>query len=890
MSEPLNIPGYLDLNVDLMAESGSDGSISRSCSSFTKSSDVQIEQMSPDDLAEFFVDSLPQYRSVMTVLADFTRSYRMDGKAFLAISRDDIETLLEVQTPSVVDALTKLQGAATGQRQLKRRPKLRLSAVFSDLEDEILSARATDVDEGKQHGITALGEHDGPWVFSDEHMPLTDDGVLFSGITGVPVEEDRPVSPSDSASTPSSSRNVPIIFDTSPDMTISPSTLISPQAILNSGDAEFLATLGGHTYPDMPKQKREESQITDAAGLELIPIDETLSYDRPIETHDATARNGSSVPETESFERGETTYLGTDVDRCVGVSQAETNYNGSLPGGIGPDRLRVSGGQEAHIMKANAEAGQITPSTLSSHDQFSSTLKNDSNHEYSWLALSVEASNNNDKPRQEQSLSFSPTSDDKYNSSLDRCEYYVLDNSPDSGAVDQHALVISEHGSQDPPNQSLSLSDIGEQIKRNSLSSYKSDGLANAAVFNDPPRSFDSSLLTPPSSHNPSDVQYVSNTRTAASDPCDHCAPKGTDKSPVTISSPGIDAGGRTSQRPSPETLSTHVTRIAGDIVSRFDAAKIDATIPPIAADAGIIGVRSTENMPHGLCGTADSQQMPPKLKVTNSSFYSPDTSSQLNIDQIAEDPSEKDNVAPMRRSFSASTGDISLELGSWIVVPGLSAEESHRTPPSDVYPAPAIPPIDALSYTSAENGGFSSRLAADTSFTAQIQALPEIPHVPLFYDGELELGFTTPTVRTRGLVKEFAFSSHKWETDERPFFGQSHGSSSFFEQRKSKSGKGQGKKRKDTAYQDKVVQTDTAPVDPYVEDPRIVQLSRKMNRLQKEMATLKVENEKLKKQTLWSKLFSRPPVKEPSVRMTLDNEPDVMRIPPFPDLRFVTM
>ncbi len=48
--------------------------------------------MSPEVLAEFFINSLPQYRSVVTVLADFTRAYRMNGKAFLAISRNDIET------------------------------------------------------------------------------------------------------------------------------------------------------------------------------------------------------------------------------------------------------------------------------------------------------------------------------------------------------------------------------------------------------------------------------------------------------------------------------------------------------------------------------------------------------------------------------------------------------------------------------------------------------------------------------------------------------------------------------------------------------------------------------------------------------------------------------
>lgn len=68
--------------------------------------------MSPGDLAEFFVDSLPQCRSVVTILLDLTGAYRMDGKGFLAISRNDKETLLQVQAPSVIDALTGLQEIA----------------------------------------------------------------------------------------------------------------------------------------------------------------------------------------------------------------------------------------------------------------------------------------------------------------------------------------------------------------------------------------------------------------------------------------------------------------------------------------------------------------------------------------------------------------------------------------------------------------------------------------------------------------------------------------------------------------------------------------------------------------------------------------------------------
>ncbi|KAK0204373.1 hypothetical protein DFS33DRAFT_1382264 [Desarmillaria ectypa] len=896
MSEPLNIPGYLDLNVDLMAESGRPDSISHSCSSSTKPPDSQIEQMAPEDLAEFFIDSLPQYRSVVTVLANFTRTFRMNGKAFLAISRNDIETLLQIQAPSVVEALTRLQQAATGQQQPERRPKLRLSAVFRDLEYSIPSARATNVEGGTQHEISALEGHDEQWVFSDEPMPPTDGDVLFSDIAGVLAEEDRLVSPSASTPTPSSSRDGSI-FDASPDTTISPSTLISPQTTINSRDAEFQTTPGGHTYPDMPEEKHEGSQITVMAGLELIPVDETSSYGGPIESHDATVRNGSSVPETEAFEQGKTTYLGTDVGRCIDVSPAEANYNGSLSGGIGSDHLGVSGGQDTHVMKATAEAGQMTSSTLSSHDQFSSTLMNNSNLAYPWPAVPIEMSNNNDNPPQESSLPFSPTSDDKYSCSSDGYEDYVLDVSPDSSAIEQHALVISEHGSRDPPNQSPLPSDADEQKKENSLSSYKSDGLANAAVFNDSPPSFDDSPLAPSSSHEFPDAQYISNTIPAASDPCDRGdapTPKGTDEYSITMSATGINVGGRTSapQLSSLECLPKYANHSAGDIVSGSDAVEIDTMIPPITAHASIIGnVMSTEDIPRGPIGGTDSEEISLKLKATKSSSYSPDASSVLNLDQIAEAPPEDDGFALTKSSLSASTCDISLELGSWIVVPGLSAEESHHSsPPSDVYPIPAIPEIDASSYASVEISDGASSLAADTSFTSQIQELPEIPCVPLFYDGELEFGLTTPTVRTRGPVKESAFSSHKWETDERPFFGQSRASSSLFEQRKSKSGKEKGKERKATTYQDKIVQTDAPPVDLYVEDPRMVQLSRKMNRLQKAMAMLKVENENLKKQSLWSKLFSRPPVKEPSAQTTPDNERDVIRIPPFPDFRFVNV
>lgn len=242
--------------------------------------------------------------------------------------------LLQVQAPSVVEALTRLQEAATGQRRPERRPKLQLTAVFHDLEGRIPSAREINADGGTRDELSALEGHDEQWVFNEELIPPTDGDILFSITRGVPAEDDRLVSPS--ASTPSSSpRSVPIIFDTSPDMTISPSTFISPQTIINSRDAEFLTALGGHTYPGMPKEEHEESQITDMAGLKLISIDESLSYGGPIDAHDAPARNGLSVPETEEFRLGNTTHLGTGGDRCIDISSGEANRNESLADWIG---------------------------------------------------------------------------------------------------------------------------------------------------------------------------------------------------------------------------------------------------------------------------------------------------------------------------------------------------------------------------------------------------------------------------------------------------------------------------------------------------------------------------------------------------------------------------
>ncbi|KAK0214111.1 hypothetical protein IW262DRAFT_298998 [Armillaria fumosa] len=513
-----------------MAESGKSVSISQSSPSSVKLPDVQIEEMSPEVLAKFFINSLPQHHSVVTVLADFTRAYRMDGKAFLAISRNDIETLLRVQAPSVVDALTRLQEAATGQRRLERRPKLQLAAVFHDLEGRIPSAREINIDGEASDKLLALEGHDEQWVFNDELIPLTDGDILFSTTTGVPAEDDRLVSPS--ASTPSSSpRSVPIIFDTSPDMTISPPTFISPQTIINSRDAEFFTAPGDHTYSGMPKEEHEESQITDMAGSKLIPIDETLSYDGPIDARDATARNSLSVPETEEFRLANTTHIGTGGDRRIDISSGEPNRNESLSDWIESDRLGVFGGQDVHKMKANGEAGQSASWTCSSHDQLGSTPQNNSKNPsrltgISWLAPPIELSNNSSLP-QEPRLPFSPTSDDKSNCSSDKCEGYGLNVSPHGRAIEQHALVISECESQDSPNQSLSLSDADEQIKRNSPSSYKSDGLANTAVLNDSPPFFDDTPLSSSFSRESSNnVRYVAAFRPATS------ATKGTDDSP----------------------------------------------------------------------------------------------------------------------------------------------------------------------------------------------------------------------------------------------------------------------------------------------------------------------------------------------------------------------
>ncbi|SJK99490.1 uncharacterized protein ARMOST_02792 [Armillaria ostoyae] len=874
-----------------MAESGRRVSISQSSPSSTKLPDVQIEQMSPEVLAEFFINSLPQYRSVVTVLADFTRAYRMNGKAFLEISRNDIETLLQVQAPSVVDALTRLQGAATGQRRPERRPKLQLTAVFHDLEGRIPSAREINADGGTRDELSALEGHDEQWVFNDELIPPTDGDILFSTTTGVPAEDDRLVSPSASTSS-SSPRSVPIIFDTSPDMTISPSTFISPQTIINSRDAEFFNAPGGHTYPGMPKEEHEESQITDMAGLKLIPIDETLSYGRPIDVHDATARTGLSVPETEEFTLGNTTHLGTGGDWCIGISSGEANRNESLADWIDPDRLGVFDGQDVHEMKANAEVGQSASSTCLSHDQLSSTPQNNSNDPSRltgnpWLTPPVELSNNSSLP-QEPRLPFSPTSDDKYNSSFDRCEDYGLNVSPDSSAIEQHALVVSEHGSRDSPNQSPSSFDADEQIKGNSHSSYKSDELANTAVPSDSPPFFDDIPLSSSFSHEPSNsARYVATISPTAA------ATKGTDDSPVTISPTGINASYRIAAPclPSPGFMSKNAIHIAGDIASRSDA---DAMIPPIAIHASIgSNVPSAEHMLGGPIVTTDSEKMSPNLDVANSSFYSPDAPLLVNLHPIAEDPPEDDGFALVAQNFSASTGDTLLELGNWIVVPRPSAEESHHSPPPpEVYPASAMPPTEASRHPSVEelDSGVAPAPAAGTSFTYQFQRLPEIPCVPLFHDGGLELGLSTQIVRSRGAGKESAFPSHKWETDERPFFGQSHASPSLLERRISKSRKEKGKERHDTTYQDKIVQTDAPPVDPSVEDVRIVQLSRKVNRLQEEVATLKAENENLKRQSLWSKYFSRPPLKESSSQPTSGNGRDVIRISTFPDLRFVTV
>ncbi|KAK0222875.1 hypothetical protein EDD85DRAFT_959761 [Armillaria nabsnona] len=872
-----------------MAESGKRVSISQSSPSSTKLPDVQIEQMSPEVLAEFFINSLPQYRSVVTVLADFTRAYRMNGEAFLAISRNDIETLLQVQAPSVVDALTSLQEAATGQRRHERRPKLQLTSVFHDLEGRIPSAREINADGGSRDELSALEGHDEQWVFNDELIPPTDGDILFSTTTGIPAEDGRLVSPS--ASTPSSSpRSVPIIFDTSPDMTISPSAFISPQTIINSRDAEFLTALGAHTYPGMPKEEHEESQITDMAGLKLISIDETLSYGGPIDAHDALARNSLSVPETEEFRLGNTTHLGTGGDRCIDISSGEANRNESLADWFDLDRLGVFGGQDVHEMKANADVGQSPSSTCSSHDQLSSTPQNNSNDasrltRNPWLAPPIELSNISSLP-QEPTLPFSPTSDDKYNSSSDRCEDCGLDVSPDSPAIEQHALVISEHGSRDSPKQSPSPSDAEEQIKGNSLSSYKSDGLANTAVLSDPPPFFDDIPLSSSFSRDPSDsARYVATISPTAS------ATKGTDDSPVTISPTGINASCRIAapRLPSPGLLSKNAIDIAGDIASRSD---VDAMIPPIAIHARISGiVESAEHMLGGPIGTTDSEKMSPNLEVANSSFYSPDAPLLVNLHPIVEDPPEDDGFALVAQIFSASTGD-TLESGNWPVVPRPSAEESHHPlPPPELYPVPAMPPTEASRHPSVEelDSGVASAPAAGTSFTYQFQGLPEIPCVPLFHDGELELGLSTQTVRSRGTGKESAFPSHKWETDERPFFGQSHASPSLLG-RIPKSRKEKGKERHDTTYQDKIVQTDAPPVDPSVEDPRIVQLSHKVNRLQEEVATLKAENENLKRQNLWSKLFSRPPLKESSSQPISGNGRDVIRISTFPDLRFVTV
>ncbi|KAK0193337.1 hypothetical protein F5146DRAFT_378270 [Armillaria mellea] len=886
MSQPLNIPGHLSID-SLMAQSGNSVPISQSNPSSMKLPDVQIEQMSPEVLAEFFINSLPQYRPVVTVLADFTRVYRMNGKAFLAISRNDIETLLQVQAPSVVDALTGLQEAATGQQRPERRPKLQLTAVFHDLEGRIPSAREINADGGSRDELSALEGHDEHWVFNDELTPPTDSDILFSSITGVPAEEDRLATPSAPTSS-SSPRSVPIIFDSSPDMT-SPSTFISPQTVLNSRDAEFLTAHGGHTYPGMPKEEHEESQITDMAGSKLILIDETLSYGGPIDPHDATVRNSSSVPETEEFRLGNITHLGTGVDRCIDISSGKANRNESLSDWIDPDHLWVFGGQDIHEMKASAEVGQSASSIrCSSYNQLSSTPQNNSNDPSRltgnlWLAPPIELSNNSSLP-QKPRLPSSPTSDEKDNSSFDRCEDYGLNASPHGRAIEQHALVISEHGSRDSPNQLQSPPDTDEQIKGNSPSSYKSDGLANIAVLSNSPPFFDDIPLSSSSSREPSDsARYIAAISSTAS------ATKGSDDSPVTISPTGINASYRIAAPclPSQGFPSKNAIHIAGDIASRSDA---DAVVPPIAVHASINDdVESAEHRLGGPIWTTDSETTSPNLDVTKS-FHSPDAPLLSNFHPIVEDLPEDNGFALIPPNFSASTGDIFLESGSWIVIPRPSTEVSHHSPPlPEVYPAPVIPPIEALRQPSVENNDVASVPAAGTAFTHPIQGLPEILCVPLFQEGELELGLTTQTVRSRGAGKESATPSHKWETDERPFFGQSHASPSFLEQRISKSRKGKGKERNDATYQDKVIQTDTPPVDPSVEDPQIVQLSRKANRLQEEVATLKAENENLKRQTLWSKFFSRPPVKEVSSQPTSGNGRDVIRISTFPDLRFVT-
>ncbi|KAK0472069.1 hypothetical protein IW261DRAFT_1597059 [Armillaria novae-zelandiae] len=864
-----------------MAESGKSVSISQSSSLSMRLPDVQIEQMSPEVLAEFFINSLPQCRSVVTVLADFTRAYRMDGKAFLAISRNDIETLLRVQAPTVVDALTRLQEAATGQRRPERRPKLQLAAVFHDLEGRIPSAREISADGETQDELSVLEGHDEQWVFNDELTPHIDGDILFSSTAGVPAEDDRLVSPS--ASTPSSSpRRVPIIFDTSPDMTISPSTFISPQTMINSRDAEFFTAPGGHIYSGMPKEEHGESQITDMTGLKLIPIDETLSYVRPIDAHGATARIGSSLPETEEFGLANTTHLGTGGDRCIDISSEEPNCDGSLSDWIDSDRLGVFGGQDVHKMKADAEVGQSASSTCLSHDQLSSTPQNNSKDPSrltgnSWLAPPIELSNNSSL-LQESRRPFSSTSDDKSNSSSDRCEDYGLNVSPHDGrAIEQHALVISEHGSQDCPNQSLSLSDTDEQIKGNSPSSYKSEGLANTSIPNDSSPFFDDTSPSSSSSRESSNsVRYVAAIRPATS------VTKGTDDSPVTISPTGINPSYRIAapRLPSPGFLSKNAIHIAGDIASKADA---DAMMLPIVIHGSISGnAESAEPMLGGPIGTTDSEKMSPDLEVTNS--YSPDASSLLNLHATAEDPPEDDGFTLMTHDFSASTSDISLELGSWIVVPRPSEESRHSLPPPEVYPASAMPPIEASSHPNVGDSDIASVPAAGTSSTYQVQGLPEIPCLPLFHDGELELRFGRQTVRSRGAGKESVSPSHKWETDERPFFGQSHASPSFLEQRIStpKKGKWKGKERNNTTYQDMIVQTDVPLVDPSVEDPRIVQLSRKVNCLQEEVRTLKVENENLKRQNLRARFFSRSPVNGSSLQPTLGY------ISTYFDLRFV--
>ncbi|KAG7444702.1 uncharacterized protein BT62DRAFT_1077480 [Guyanagaster necrorhizus] len=171
-------------------------------------------------------------------------------------------------------------------------------------------------------------------------------------------------------------------------------------------------------------------------------------------------------------------------------------------------------------------------------------------------------------------------------------------------------------------------------------------------------------------------------------------------------------------------------------------------------------------------------------------------------------------------RFFRSAASDISSDLGTRIVVTGPSTEDFspsfqiHTSPPPDVHLAPVMPPIDASSYSSVENSDITSLTVANASSTSQIQELPEIPSAPLFSDGEL----------SSGLLPLTDHSSANYNA-----------SLSFFEPRKSQSGK-KGKGRKDTKYQNKIVQTYTPPAGPYIEDP------------QKETA-----------------LF-RPPVKEPSV------------------------